>query len=890
MKKYLLILSTLFVCFSAKASHHRAGQITYEHISGYNYKIIVETYTNTAGADDCELMVQFGDGDSALAVRMNGLYSGSCFQGQGISGYPNTKHNIYEVTHVYDGPHTYRISINAFARNSGICHMSFSGSQAFYLYTDLVIFAQALGPNNSPKLTYPPVDLACVGECFEHNPGAADADGDSLYYSISKSYANGAPIPGYLYPPLSSGGTLSVDGHTGDFIWCDPTTICQYNVAMVIEEWKLFPGSNQRFYAGCVMRDMQIDVANCNNTSPQLNTPNDTCVIAGNNLNFNVTATDAEGGLLTLEANGSPFLTTNPSTFISTPSASPVSGTFNWNPNCTEVQLMPYQVIFKVKDADPSVPLVNFSSVFIRVIAPAPTGLTTTPNGSTMLLNWTAPLCNSLVGSNPLKKYLLYRKNSCDPWIPGPCETGVPAYTGYSYIGSVNAPTQNFTDNGGGAGLIHGINYSYLVVAHYFDGSQSLASANACAQLVQDIPIITNVSVLSTGTNNTIWTHWIKPIGNTLNLDTLINPPPYQLILKRAASASGPYTTETTYGYSAYWQMTDTGFVSTGLNTQSSAFTFKVELYSGGNLLGSSHIATSVFLNSTPSDNKVTLSWTDPVPWSNYQYYVYKDIAGVYTLIDSTNTHSYADSNLVNGVNYCYKILSKGEYSDASLPRPLFNWSQIKCETPVDLVPPCQPNFSLTSDCGEMENILSWTNPNTYCSNDAVQYNVYFSQTANGSLQLIYSTTDMNATTYSHTDNYNGILSIAGCYAVTAVDSFGNESTILKKICADNCPEYELPNVFSPNGDGHNDFFSPLPYRFVKDVLITIYDRWGLIMFETTDPDILWDGTNRDTKKKCPDGTYFYVCTVNEIHVEGIKPRVLKGFVQLINTESGQGY
>jgi hypothetical protein len=58
-------------------------------------------------------------------------------------------------------------------------------------------------------------------------------------------------------------------------------------------------------------------------------------------------------------------------------------------------------------------------------------------------------------------------------------------------------------------------------------------------------------------------------------------------------------------------------------------------------------------------------------------------------------------------------------------------------------------------------------------------------------------------------------------------------------------------------------------------------------MFETTDPDVRWDGKNKDTKAQCTDGTYFYLCTVNEITVDGIKPRILKGFVQLINTKTG---
>ena len=214
-------------------------------------------------------------------------------------------------------------------------------------------------------------------------------------------------------------------------------------------------------------------------------------------------------------------------------------------------------------------------------------------------------------------------------------------------------------------------------------------------------------------------------------------------------------------------------------------------------------------------------------------------------------------------------------------------YSPIKCETPVDLVPPCQPPFDVVTDCDVIQNTITWVNPNT-CpgGGDAVQINIYFSPTVNDPLQLIYSTTDMTLTSYTLPIYYfEGVPSIAGCYAVTAVDSAitPNESPIVNKICIDNCPEYELPNVFTPNGDGKNDFFTPLPnWRYVKDVEIKIYDRWGVLMFATDDPNVLWDGKNQDTKKECTDGTYFYVCTVNEIHIDGIQPRLLKGFVQII--------
>jgi gliding motility-associated-like protein len=477
--------------------------------------------------------------------------------------------------------------------------------------------------------------------------------------------------------------------------------------------------------------------------------------------------------------------------------------------------------------------------------------------------------------------------------VHGPCQTGVPPSSGYSLIGTVTAASNTFTDNNGGSGLLHGIDYSYMVVAFYSDGSLSYASSNVCAQLVRDVPIITNVSVLSTGAAGAVWTHWVKPLGNTSNLDTIANPGPYEYRLLRATGQNGTLSFApvpgAVYSYPTYWQLTDTGFVDSGFNTENSPYTYRVDFYSNGIFKGSTHTASSVFLSAVPSDNKITLKWKEVVPWVNYMYFIYKETfsgSGIFNLLDSTSAITYTDTALVNGVTYCYKVQSKGDYSDPALPRPLYNTSQVKCEAPVDLVPPCQPNFTVNPDCANMHNTITWINPNTYCSNDAVQYIIYFARTTAEELVPIATISEISTTSFTHVDNYEGIPSIAGCYAVTALDSFGNESPVVNRLCVDNCPVYELPNVFTPNADGVNDLFIPLPYSFVKDVDIKIYDRWGLVMFETTDPDVEWDGTSRDSKKPCPDGTYFYLCTVNEIRVEGIVPRVIKGFVQLINTST----
>lgn len=68
--------------------------------------------------------------------------------------------------------------------------------------------------------------------------------------------------------------------------------------------------------------------------------------------------------------------------------------------------------------------------------------------------------------------------------------------------------------------------------------------------------------------------------------------------------------------------------------------------------------------------------------------------------------------------------------------------------------------------------------------------------------------------------------------------------------------EVEMPNVFSPNGDGHNDVFRPMDITQPLDGL-DIYNRWGQLVFSTNATDGGWDG--RANGSPAPDGTYYYI-------------------------------
>ena len=70
----------------------------------------------------------------------------------------------------------------------------------------------------------------------------------------------------------------------------------------------------------------------------------------------------------------------------------------------------------------------------------------------------------------------------------------------------------------------------------------------------------------------------------------------------------------------------------------------------------------------------------------------------------------------------------------------------------------------------------------------------------------------------------------------------------------------EIPNTFTPNGDGENDFYQLAgqsdPCFDVMDV--KIFNRWGKLVFSSTDPNFMWDGTNLKGKD-CDSGSYLVI-------------------------------
>lgn len=857
----LLLLASL----SATATHQRAAEITYKHIQGLTYEVKIITYTYTPSpADRPELTIDWGDGTSSVLKRTDK-----------INLPDNISLNVYEYRpdqgattnrHTYSSQGTYILSLEDPNRNFGIVNIPNSVNVPMYVQSELIV-NPFLGFNNSPVLLNPPIDVGCQGQTYYHNPGAYDIDGDSLSYRlIDCKTTGGIDIPGYVLPPATN--SISIDPIRGDFVWNTPTQQGEFNIAILIEEWR------NGIKIGSVTRDMQIEIVACDNQPPVVETIADTCVEAGRELVFEILAYDPDLTAMEITTSGGPFEVTNSPAFIDPdPAIGPDTAitTFYWSTNCSHVQKQPYQVFIRAEDNGFPINLVTFKTIQITVVSPAPENLTAEPIGSTIRLNWNQVGCDKAIG------YKIYRRNGYYGFFPGFCETGVPAYTGYRLVGETNAiDDTTFTDDNNGNGLIQGIEYCYMVTAYFLDGAESYASLEACASLKRDVPVITNVSNDSANLlNGDVYLAWSRPT----ELDTIQVPGPYEYVVYRSQGFGGAGNEIATLE-----GLNDTILFDTGvdLNSVPTAYSYRIELVSlTQGSIGFSQTASSIFLGITPTDEELQLSWQFNVPWNNDYYVIYRKQPGesAYDSIGITGEPSFRDTLLTNGNEYCYYVKSVGQYTAVGFVEPIENFSQIACGVPFDNEPPCPPVLELYTDCERAVNRLFWSNPNNYCADDVVKYMIFYGPTELGELSVLDSTLSATDTSYVH-GNFGNIV---GCYAVIAIDSVGNLSDFSNVVCVSDttCNNYELPNVFTPNNDNYNDFFRPFPYTSVERIDMKIFNRWGNLVFETEDPDINWDGKNQSNGTDCEQGTYLYVCEVYEITLQGIRPRTLRGSITL---------
>jgi hypothetical protein len=884
----------------ALASHNLAGQITYRRIGTNTYEITLTTYTDSAaaGVDRCTADIEIWgiQGNNRVFItllrdipRSNGPVVVSCDlpARNGTQLRARVKKNNYTVIYRFNGPGLFDLRYRDIARINNVRNMANSGATAFYVETRLNN-NPFTGVNNSVVLLNEPIDDACTGQLWTHNPGGYDPDGDSLVYSLINCQQYDPPnfntpvsVANFQFPNAFGGGFFTIDRQTGLVSWGGnpPKETGRYNIAIKVEEYR-----NSRLI-GYVIRDMAIFVKPCQNRPPVIDAPEEVCVQVGSTIEFRVRSWDPDSIFKPAPlpppnfpdslyfylnngdqgANGPFQVVNNPPTLIDSTTGLPLDPArlplrrlmpqpltldFAWETTCEHLKKGFYQLDFYAHDNYhlPGFPrqehptLAANKIVKIYVTPRAVDGLTTTPGSRQITVSWNRNFCPNAIG------YDVYRSTGSGITDTTDCCKTPKAPRGFKKIARLEGwDNTSFVDNENGRGLAFRNKYCYTIVTVFPNDVFSCPSDTSCVQIIRDMPVITNDSIITTdAANGQLLVAWQKP--EPARIDTNFFPRPYSFDLARTEgfTTGGNYTTIVTN-----LPETQERFLDTGLNTEANPYSYRVTMKaSNGATVGVSDPASSVFITLIPGDNKIRVSWEYDVPWTNTRYEIFRSIGrgtafvkiGDTTLSGNIGTSYFDDrgrdlpTGLQRDQEYCYFVRTTGSYSSSGIRSPLINDSQIACGIPLDVIPPCLPDttaFNFAPDCQNLTLRFAWTPPDSVCGDDAAYYSIYFSRDTI-SRRLIYQTPDPTTLQY--------VLqapSIAGCYELTVTDRSGNESEPSPRYCFDNCPLLFLPNVYVVGSS------LPLAPTFVRSIgkfEFFLFDRWGIQVARSTDPLRLWDG------------------------------------------------
>jgi gliding motility-associated-like protein len=158
--------------------------------------------------------------------------------------------------------------------------------------------------------------------------------------------------------------------------------------------------------------------------------------------------------------------------------------------------------------------------------------------------------------------------------------------------------------------------------------------------------------------------------------------------------------------------------------------------------------------------------------------------------------------------------------------------------------------------------------------------NFTFTNTSTGAstYQWIYNNA-VFSTNQNETKSFNSV----GDYCVTlvATSNEGCVDTATHCMSVIKNPSIIFPNAFTPNSDGHNDWYIPIinnvEFSKIKRYKLVIVNRFGEVVFSSLDPSKGWNGEQNG--RGCEIGSYYYYCTI-ELPYKGFQE--LKGDISLI--------
>lgn len=397
---------------SAKASHLAGMEITYQHLTGNTYRIIVNYYRDCAGiAPRNSLIIQYSSAlcqqsDTIIAFKNNvvteisDVCSNTATTCSGGTA-PGIQRHTYTVDLTLPAQCSdWKIGIADVARNAAITTLNNPGNTP--LYVEARINNTGSINNTSPTFTNDPVGFACINQVFNYNHGAIDVDGDSLVYELitpqgcATDGQGQVSIPyvpsnvSFIAPfsttnPLPSSTPFVVNPLTGAISF-KPNASAVGVLAIRVKEFR------NGVLIGTIIRDLQFQTVNCGtNNLPVASGLNggssySATVCAGDSVCYTINSTDAEQQqIVTMTTNIAQSI---PGATFTISTGSRPTGTVCWKPSAAFAGPNTFTVIVQ-DDACPT----NGQQVFsytinvtsLIVTATANTNdVTTTVSGGTL--------------------------------------------------------------------------------------------------------------------------------------------------------------------------------------------------------------------------------------------------------------------------------------------------------------------------------------------------------------------------------------------------------------------------------------------------------------------------------------------------------------------------
>lgn len=226
-------------------------------------------------------------------------------------------------------------------------------------------------------------------------------------------------------------------------------------------------------------------------------------------------------------------------------------------------------------------------------------------------------------------------------------------------------------------------------------------------------------------------------------------------------------------------------------------------------------------------------------------------------------SHVY-DTNIV-----VHSYIEAGTFTPSVTVKDASNCEVVYPLDPIIITPnTVVANFTYSPTAIEYGNTVTFTDNSSSTTSPIVKWDwtIYANNYVN--------TTNANVNEYMGIPGYSTVILIV-------TDQFGCMAKYSEEIFVK--PKIQLPNVFTPDGDGINDYFT-LDNDFYKNYNILILNRWGTVVYKNDNQEgmAIWDGKSMDGKS-CIDGVYFYkfegllkdekteVTTEGFVHIFGVK-------------------